>query len=288
MAQLIVIGLATGSIYIIISLAMTLLINGAGVVNFATGDVMMFGAYVFLTFSSILKTPWYLAYPLSMLSMALFGLIFERTIYHPLRKAGVITIMIATMAFGIVVRNIAQFIWGAIPYSVAGPFGMQVIHLADVTILLQDALIVVVMILLLSIQLIIFEKTDLGRQLRALAQDKVAAELMGIKVDRLISFTFVYTAVLCGIAGMLFAPIFFVNPNMGGSATLKAFAAIVVGGWGNVPGAIVGALTIGVMETLLSGYLSTTYKDAYAFIILIAFLLFRPQGILGQRISEKV
>jgi branched-chain amino acid transport system permease protein len=124
--------------------------------------------------------------------------------------------------------------------------------------------------------------------MRALAQDKVAAAIMGIRVNRLSTFTFVYTAIICGIAGILFGPIFFVSPTMGGPSLLKAFAAIVLGGWGNVPGAILGGLLIGLGETFFAGYVAAAFKDVFVFVLMVGFLLFRPQGILGQKISEKV
>ncbi len=286
--QLLIIGVVTGSIYVLISLAMTLVINAVGVINFATGNVMMIGAFLALTTITILGLPWYIAYPITLIGMGLFGVIFERVGYYPLRKSGTLPVIIVTMALGIVLKNIALFIWGGIPLPIKGPLGDKVFRFGDYSILGQHALVIVVTILLIIIQQMVFERTSLGRQLRALAQDKVAAALMGIRVNRLSTFTFVYTSIICGIAGILFGPIFFVSPMMGSSTLLKAFSAIVLGGWGNVPGAILGGLIIGVTETLFAGYITAAYKDVFAFVLLIGFLLFRPQGILGQRISEKV
>ena len=288
LTQLIIIGVATGSIYVLIALAMTLVVNAVGVVNFATGNIMMVGAFIALTFVNILGLPWYIAYPLTLVAMGIFGVIFERIGYYPLRKAGTLPVIIVTMALGIVLKNVSQFIWGAIPLPVSGPLGDKVFSMGSLTILGQHALIIGLTIVLIIIQQLVFERTSLGRQMRALAQDKIAAAIMGIQVNRLSTFTFVYTAVICGIAGILFGPIFFVSPTMGGPSLLKAFAAIVLGGWGNVPGAILGGLLIGLGETFFAGYVAAAYKDVFVFGLMVAFLLFRPQGILGQRISEKV
>lgn len=288
LVQLLIIGIATGSIYVLISLAMTLVVNAVGVINFATGNVMMIGAFIALTTINVLGLPWYIAYPITLVAMGFFGVIFERIGYYPLRKSGTLPVIIVTMALGIVLKNVAQFIWGGIPLAVKGPLGDKVFRVGDYSILGQHALVIGVTIILIIIQQMVFERTSLGRQMRALAQDKIAASLMGIRVNRLSTLTFVYTSIICGIAGILFGPIFFVSPMMGGGALLKAFSAIVLGGWGNVPGAILGGLIIGVSETLFAGYVTAAYKDVFAFVLLIGFLLFRPQGILGQRISEKV
>jgi branched-chain amino acid transport system permease protein len=287
-AQLLIIGIASGSIYTLLGLAMTIVVSAVGVINFATGNMMMIGAFVSYTFIEMLGWPFYIAYPATLVVMALFGVVFERIAYYPLRKTSVLIIMIATMALGIVLQNVAQFIWGAIPLSIHGPFGNNVVRIGNVTILAQHILIIVVTVVLLIGQHFVFEKTNLGRQLRALAQDKVAAALMGIRVNMVTTFSWMYTSMLTGIAGILFAPAWFLNPSMGARTLYMAFSSIVIGGWGSVPGAIMGGMLIGIMEVFVSFFITTKYRDVFTFVILIIFLLFRPEGIFGEKIAEKV
>jgi branched-chain amino acid transport system permease protein len=140
---------------------------------------------------------------------------------------------------------------------------------------------------LVAFQYWFFEHTLLGKKLQATSQDKEMASLLGIRVSTMIMITFVYSALLGGIAGMLVAPILFVSVQMGGAIALKAFAATIIGGFGDVAGAIIGGLSLGIIETFGAGYISVPYKDAFAFLVLILFLVFRPQGIFGERVAEK-
>jgi branched-chain amino acid transport system permease protein len=141
--------------------------------------------------------------------------------------------------------------------------------------------------LLIAFQYVLFERTTLGKQMRATAQDRGTAQLLGIRVDRIVAITFIYSVLLGTIAGLLVSPIFTVTKEMGGLISLKAFAASIVGGFGSIPGAILGGLLIGVVENLGGYYISSDYKDAIAFVILIGVLLLKPSGLFGERVSEK-
>ena len=151
----------------------------------------------------------------------------------------------------------------------------------------QYLLIVGVGILLFALQYLFFEHTILGKKMQATSQDKEMASLLGIRVATMIMLTFVYSAVLGGIAGILVAPVLFVSIQMGATIALKAFAATIIGGFGDVKGAVIGGLSLGVIETFGAAYISVPYKDGFAFLVLVAFLVFRPQGIFGERVAEK-
>jgi branched-chain amino acid transport system permease protein len=166
-------------------------------------------------------------------------------------------------------------------------FSVDTIFLGPLRIRPQDLLILGVTAVLIAFQFYLFERTTLGKQMRATAQDRATARLIGIRVGRIVAITFVYSAVLGAISGLLVAPLFTVTKEMGALIALKAFAASIVGGFGSIPGAIIGGLTIGVIETFGGFYVSSSYTDAIAFVILISVLLIRPQGIFGERVAEK-
>jgi branched-chain amino acid transport system permease protein len=151
----------------------------------------------------------------------------------------------------------------------------------------QDLVIIVVTALLIAFQYLLFERTTLGKQMRATAQDRATARLIGVRVGRIVAITFVYSALLGTISGLLVAPLFTVTKEMGALIALKAFAASIVGGFGSIPGAIIGGLAIGVIETFGGFYISSAYTDAIAFVILIAVLLIKPSGLFGERVAEK-
>jgi branched-chain amino acid transport system permease protein len=152
----------------------------------------------------------------------------------------------------------------------------------------QNLLILAVTLILVAFQGVFFNRTMIGKMMRATAQDQEASSLMGIRVSRMVSFTFMYSAALTAIAGFLVAPIYFVSADMGASLSLKAFAAAIIGGFNSVRGAILGGLLLGILETLCAGYISSVYKDAFTFFILILILAVRPEGFFRERIADKV
>jgi branched-chain amino acid transport system permease protein len=179
------------------------------------------------------------------------------------------------------------YLYGPSSVPLDGLFESDGFQIGEVFLASQYLAIIVIAALLVALQYFIFEKTLLGKKLQATSQDKEMASLLGIPVVVMIMITFAYSAALGGLAGMLVAPILFVSVNMAGIITLKAFAANIVGGYGSIPGAILGGLALGVVETLGAAYISVPYKDAFAFLMLLAFLMVRPQGLFGERISEK-
>ena len=188
---------------------------------------------------------------------------------------------------GIFLKNGAQLTFGAEPLSMPRPTSPEALNLFGVFVDPQHIVIVLCTLALLGFQYFFFEKTKLGKMMQATAQDKQMARLLGIRVATMIAITFAYSSILGAAAGVLVGPIFFVTKEMGGMLGLKAFCSTIVGGFGSVPGAIVGGLFLGVVEVFGAYYVSSAYRDAFAFIILILVLLIRPQGFFGEKIAEK-
>ena len=195
--------------------------------------------------------------------------------------------IISTIGASIFLANTMLALYGPQPQVLQGWFETQGVQLGPVFLDSQYLLIIAVTAVLVAFQYWFFEHTMLGKKLQATSQDKEMASLLGIPVAGMIMLTFVYSAVLGGIAGILVAPILFVSIQMGSAIALKAFAATIIGGFGDVAGAIIGGLALGVIETFGAAYISVPYKDGFAFLVLVLFLVFRPQGLFGERVAEK-
>jgi branched-chain amino acid transport system permease protein len=285
--QLLFTGLGIGAIYAMVSLGFVLLIRAAGVVNFGQGEFSMLGAYLLVVFFNILGIPYLLGMFLGVAVMAGFGVVFAYATYWPLRFRGGLPVIISTIGASIFLENMVLVVYGPSSVQIDGLFDAPGIQVGPVFMDSQYLSILVIATLLVVLQYLIFEKTLLGKKLQATSQDKEMASLLGIPVVSMILITFAYSAAMGGLAGMLVAPILFVSVNMAGAIALKAFAANIIGGYGSIPGAILGGLALGVVETLGAAYVSVPYKDAFAFLMLLLFLLVRPQGLFGERIAEK-
>jgi branched-chain amino acid transport system permease protein len=286
--QLFINGLAMGAIYALVALGFVLVSNAVNVVNFSQGEWVMLGAYFAVTATVSFHMPILLSYLFSIVCMIVFGWLFQRTVYHPLRDKPFITIVIATIGISLFLKNIARIVWGPQPVSYPSLLGENALSILDVYVMPQNLLILAVTLILVAFQGVFFNRTMIGKMMRATAQDQEASSLMGIRVSRMVSFTFMYSAALTAIAGFLVAPIYFVSADMGASLSLKAFAAAIIGGFNSVRGAILGGLLLGILETLGAGYISSVYKDAFTFFILILILAVRPEGFFRERIADKV
>ncbi len=285
--QLLFTGFGIGAIYALVALGFVLLIRAAAVVNFGQGEFAMLGAYLLVIFFNLMALPYWLSIILAIVLMAGFGVVFAGATYWPLRNRGGLPVIISTIGASIFLENMVLVLYGPNSEQVDGVFDAPGIQLGPVFMDSQYLTIIVVATLLVALQYLIFEKTLLGKKLQATSQDKEMASLLGIPVAAMILITFAYSAALGGIAGILVAPILFVSTGMAGVIALKAFAANIIGGYGSIPGAILGGLSLGVVETLGAAYISVPYKDAFAFLMLLSFLMVRPQGLFGERISEK-
>ena len=285
--QLLFTGLGIGAIYALVSLGFVLLIRAAAVVNFGQGEFSMLGAYLLVVFFNVLGLPYFVGMLLAVVIMAGFGVVFAYATYWPLRFRGGLPVIISTIGASIFLENMVLVLYGPSSVQIDGLFDAPGIQVGPVFMDSQYLSILVIATLLVALQYLIFEKTLLGKKLQATSQDKEMASLLGIPVVAMVMITFAYSSAMGGLAGMLVAPILFVSVNMAGAIALKAFAANIIGGYGSIPGAILGGLALGVVETLGAAYVSVPYKDAFAFLMLLLFLMVRPQGLFGERISEK-
>jgi branched-chain amino acid transport system permease protein len=280
-------GLALGSIYALVALGFVLIIRATNVVNFAQGDFAMLGAFAMLTLLTTLGLPYWAALVLGLAVMAVFGLLFNYGVYYPLRNRSFLPVIISTLGASIFLQNTVLAAYGPQPQPMERMFKTQGFEVGGVFLDSQYLLILAVTAVAVAFQYFLFERTLLGKKLQATSQDKDTARLIGIPVALMIAITFIYSATLGGLAGILVAPVLFVSIGMGSVIALKAFSATIIGGFGDIKGAIVGGLLLGVVESFGAQYVSVPYKDAFAFLLLFIFLLFRPQGLFGERISEK-
>jgi branched-chain amino acid transport system permease protein len=285
--QLLFTGIGIGAVYALVALGFVLIFRATNVVNFAQGEFSMVAAYLMVVCSVDLGLPYWLSFLLALAGMAIIGALFNLTVYYPLRHRTYLPVIISTIGASIFLANTTLALYGPQPQVLSGWFDTPGIQLGPVYLDSQYLLIIAVTIGLVAFQYWFFEKTLLGKKLQATSQDKEMASLLGIPVAMMIMLTFIYSAVLGGIAGILVAPILFVSIQMGSTIALKAFAATIIGGFGDVAGAIIGGLALGIIETFGAAYISVPYKDGFAFLVLILFLIFRPQGIFGERVAEK-
>jgi branched-chain amino acid transport system permease protein len=285
--QLLFTGIGIGAVYALVALGFVLIFRATNVVNFAQGEFSMVAAFLMVLCAVDLELPYWLSFLIALGGMALVGAIFNLGVYYPLRHRTFLPVIISTIGASIFLANTTLALYGPQPQVLQGWFETPGFQVGPVYLDSQYLLIIAVTIVLVAFQYWFFEHTLLGKKLQATSQDKEMASLLGIPVARMIMITFIYSALIGGIAGILVAPILFVSIQMGSSIALKAFAATIIGGFGDVAGAIIGGVSLGIIETFGAAYISVPYKDGFAFFVLILFLIFRPQGIFGERVAEK-
>ena len=293
--QQLVNGLSLGSIYALIALGYTMVYGVLRLINFAHGDVYMLGAYVGYFLSRRLQgkepslTSAILVMLGSMIACAIFGLIIERLAYRPVRRASRLTLLITAIGVSLFIENAAQLVFGPDPKFFPSLAPHRDFKVAGVHLTSEQLTVIGVSFLLMILLRFFIRNTRTGKAMRAVSFNLDAAKLMGISTDRIIATTFALGSALAAAGGVLIGmQIPKIDPLMGILYGLKAFVAAVLGGIGNVPGAVLGGLLIGTSEVMVVGYLSSTYRDAIAFGILILVLILRPQGILGRVEREKV
>jgi branched-chain amino acid transport system permease protein len=286
MMQVLASGVAMGCIYALVGLSFILIFNATHGLNFGQGELVMLGAFVFYSMAGT-NAPYWAAALGAILAMGAVGWVFQRLLFYPLRKRPFLAFVIATIGFTIFARNLAMLIWGPDALKVRSFFKTDVVRILDVVLTPEHLFIIGATAVVLVLQYGLFFHTDLGRRLRASAQNADMAQLMGIRPDRMIAITFVLSGILSGIAAVLVAPIFMVDTEIGFNLILKAFIAVIIGGFGSIPGAVVGGILVGVLEILVAVFISTAYKDAIAFAVLIFILIVFPQGLFGEKITEK-
>jgi branched-chain amino acid transport system permease protein len=290
-SQQVVNGLQVGFVYALIALGYTMVYGTVRLINFAHGDVFMVGAFIGYYAVVTLGLPPSAMFALAIAGCAVLAIAIERIAYRPLRDAPKIASLITAIGVSLFLEYFTSLrqIFGPDFYSYPRPFRVVAWDVFGVTLSSIQAIIFAVTVACLGILQFLIYRTRMGRAMRAVSYDHVTAGLMGVNVNLVITFTFGIGAALAGVGGVLYGMSYpQINTFMGVMPGLKAFTAAVLGGIGSIPGAVVGALIMGQAETLTAAYLSSTYRDGIAFIILIAVLLVRPAGILGTPTTEKV
>lgn len=299
-------GLILGSVYSLVALGYTMVYGILQLINFAHGEVLMIGAMISLTIVTFLQYFFPTIHPFLLLFLAILGAILvcsvlaaliEKIAYRPLRNAPRLSPLITAIGVSIVLQTLAMIIWGPNPKVFPDILPIETINFFGAIIAPKQILIVVVSLISMVFLLIIVNKTKLGRAMRAVSENPNIALLMGISVNKIITITFMLGATLAGIAGVLISLNYnFVHFTMGFILGLKAFTAAVLGGIGNLTGAVFGGLLLGIIESLGAGYigdltngfLGSHYQDIFSFAILILVLLFKPSGLFGERVSDRV
>jgi len=286
--QIVISGLAMGAIYALIALGYAFVWKTMAIVNFAAGEFVTFSAYIFVaTFVTALGFPFLVAALSAAVVMAMLGAVFSRVVFARLQSQRPLVSIIATVGFGIFLKEMAHIIYGPEPLLYPSPLGNGGFTVLGVTVGWQQLMILGVVVALTLLQQVVLRRTMIGKMMRAVAVDRDTAALMGIPVQKVLAGTFAYSSVLAALAGILLAPLFFVTTEMGGMVGLKGFVAMIIGGFGSIPGAIVGGLILGLGENLGAYWISSTDKDALAFVMLLVFLAVRPQGLLPERTADR-
>lgn len=284
-------GISLGSVYAIIALGYTMVYGIAKMLNFAHGDVIMVGAYISFCATTYLNLPPVVSVVMAMAVCTVLGILIEGLAYKPLRKASSLAVLITAIGVSYFLQNVALIIWGSAPktFSSIVPFGSIALFDGKLIITVESLVTVAACILIMIFLTLFTKEAKMGKAMRAVSEDKDAAELMGINVNVTISVTFAIGSALAAIAGVLLCSSYPVLvPTTGSMPGIKAFTAAVFGGIGSIPGAMLGGILLGIIEIFSKSYISTALSDAIVFAVLIVVLLVKPTGILGKKITEKV
>lgn len=284
-------GISLGSVYAIIALGYTMVYGIAKMLNFAHGDVIMIGAYISFCATQYLGLPAVVSILMAMAVCTALGVVIEGLAYKPLRQAPSLAVLITAIGVSYFLQNIALLIWGTNPKSFPSAVSFGSLSLMGGKLLISSETIVTILAnIIIMIALTQFTgRTKIGKAMRAVSEDKGAAELMGINVNATISMTFAIGSALAAIAGVLLCSAYpTLQPTTGSMPGIKAFTAAVFGGIGSIPGAMIGGVLLGIIEILGKAYVSTELGDAFVFAVLILVLLVKPSGLLGKTVREKV
>ncbi|WP_028043869.1 branched-chain amino acid ABC transporter permease [Candidatus Stoquefichus massiliensis] len=282
-------GLSTGGMYALVAIGYTMVYGIAKMINFAHGEIIMVGAYIAYLVTSVLGMPMIVSVLISIAGCALLGVVTEKIAYKPLRNSSSLAVLITAIGVSYLLQNLFLILFGSaartfpayMPSGSLSIFGAQITYVSLLSLCLTG--------ICTGLLLLFINKTKLGKAMRAVSEDKGAAELMGINVNTTISMTFAIGSGLGAIAGIIYGMSYsLINPYLGAMLGIKAFIAAVLGGIGSVPGAMVGGLIIGVAEAFTISYISSAFSDAVVFGILIFILLVKPAGLFGKNVREKV
>jgi len=279
-------GLLLGATYSLLGIGLTLVFGLMNVVNFAHGEFYTLGAYAAFAALALASVHFFLAIPLAIVAGALAGAVCERVLLRPLRGQSIDTVMLVMIGLWIAMQNAELLGWGGVAKSVPTPFPTHPVVLGAVSVAPLRIFVFVISGLLILGAHLLLSRTKLGRAMRATFQDRETAALMGVSIERIHTVTFAFGAGLAAAAGALLGPVFLLYPSMGDLASLKAFSVVILGGLGNFGGAALGGVVLGIAEELGAGYISSGYRDAVGFLMIVGVLLLRPSGLFAR--AERV
>lgn len=285
--QLIASGLSSGSIYALVGLGLMLAFKGTGVLNFAQGELVAVGAYTGLFLSLYLQLPYWLVLLLTLVIAAVIGALFERLLIRPLIRAPEFTIVVATLAVGLMIKNGLRNVWPETVSTIPSPFADMALQFGDIRINAQYPWVTACAFAIMGILALFFSNNLMGKAMRAVAQNQTAARLMGIRVSRVFPATFALSTAIAALSGVLIAPLNGIEPEMG-NVLIKGFVAAVLGGFNSLVGCVVAGLLLGVLETFGGAFIGGLFKDVTAFALMFLVLLVRPHGLFGQAEARRV
>lgn len=278
-------GLATGAVYALVAMGFSIVYRTMGLVNFAHADVVMIGAYVTVTFFLTARLPFGVSLLLAVVLTGALGLVMER-ILRPLESKDLNLMLIGTIGFGIVLESLAILVWGSFGTAVPTPIPNVPLNVGGVIVTSYQLLIVAVSAVVMVLLFLFLDRTKLGTAMQAAAMDRMAATAMGVNVGTANALAFGIGSAIAAVAGALVGPLLYVSPGMGASIGIKGFAAAILGGFGNIPGAIIGGLIFGLIEAFSSGRLSA-YSDLITFVVFAAAMMVKQTGIFGERTVDR-
>lgn len=285
--QLIVSGIAAGALYALVAIGLVLIYKATDIVNFAQGESVTVGAYMGWLFVTEFHMPYFPAIAAVMVASALVGMVVERVAYRPLLKSPAFTVILATLAVGLIIKNSIRLVWQDTPRTISGVLSAAPLEFGGVLITPERLAIMVTVAVVVAALMLFFRYARLGKAMRATAQSQEAAALMGISVSGIFSKTWALGSALGGVAGVLIAPLVGINTELGG-VLIPGFVAAIVGGFTSIPGAIAGGIMVGVFENFAGVFVSSSFKRVVSFVILIVVLMIRPSGLFGKPVRKQV
>ncbi|MDH5559978.1 MAG: branched-chain amino acid ABC transporter permease [Deltaproteobacteria bacterium] len=280
--QFVISGITIGSIYAMVAVGFNIIYNVTEIINFAQGEFVMLGGLIMVIFYNKLDLPILIAFLMTVIVVAMIGLLIDQIVIKSIKQPTVLTLIIGTIATSILLKGAAMFIWGKNPYDLPAFSGREAINFFGAVIQPQALWVIGILVVVVGLLSFFFEKSIIGKAMRACSDNQDAALLVGISVKRMILLSFALSAAIGAVAGVIVTPIALMEYDRGAMLAVKGFAALILGGLGSFPGAVIGGLLLGLIEALVAGYISSGYKDAFALAVLLILLFVRPHGILGN------
>lgn len=286
--QAVISGVVMGCVYALIALGYSVIYSTLKMGHFAQGEFYMFGAMIGMTLYTNMNLPVAIAFAGAALGTSILMLVLERLAYRPMYNKPAMGLLMATLGMQYVVQEIVKNIWGSDVLKSTNIFPQHTFYIGNLLLTSQNVLIILICAVLMLALTLFMKKTKTGVAMSAVSMNRKAASLMGVRTNTIIMATYVIAACLAAVAGVMMGPIYSVKYSMGTTFGNKAMTAAVMGGFGSLPGAMLGSIILGVVESLCSLYISTAYKDVFSFVVLVVVLFLRPQGILGKKSTNKV